>query len=110
MGAALYVLVHSAAGIFKNKSVIFKIIPGPEGIIQSGKKTISFRDIKRIVIKQRWHIFFDDLVIYTHQNKVVRMRTYNLIDISRLNDLIRVNILPYTVSEHQEVFKRKNES
>lgn len=111
MICGLYVFLHSSPGVFKNRRVIFEIIPGPEGRIQSSKKSVAIKDIKDLAIKRRGislrSIFYEDLVIQTHQGKVVQMKTYNLVNDYLFNQQVEEYILPYMTPDAQAAYKRK---
>ncbi|WP_338778554.1 DUF5381 family protein [Metabacillus sp. FJAT-52054] len=107
----LYIFLHSSPGVFKNRRVIFEIVPGPEGRVQSRKKSVAIKDIRDLEIRRRGislrSIFYEDLVIYTHQGKVVQMKTYNLVNDLTFNQQIQQYVLPFMTPDAQEAYKRK---
>ncbi|MGD6817109.1 DUF5381 family protein [Metabacillus sp. 84] len=100
----LYFLIHSGPVFFGDK-VLFKIIPGPDGRIESKKQSVPLRDIKDITVQhggmtlRSW--LYYDLVILTKQNKKIRIPTYNVLNDQEFNSYKRDYILPYL--NHEQI-------
>ncbi|MTH54554.1 hypothetical protein GKZ89_14210 [Bacillus mangrovi] len=106
-----YGFLHISPGLFKKGRVLFTIHPGPEGKIQSSKKSVAIRNIKDLKVERYGYtirsLFFTDLVIYTLNDKKVRIPTYNLLDVEQFNQEVRAYILPNMTPEAQEHWNRK---
>lgn len=78
-----YFLIHSAPVFFNKDKTLFNIAPGPNGGIESKGKYVEMKDIKDIRILHKgatlrsW--LYYDMVIFTKQNKRVRIKTYNVL-------------------------------
>ncbi|MTH53696.1 hypothetical protein GKZ89_09800 [Bacillus mangrovi] len=107
----LYLFLHALPGFFKKGRVIFEIVTGPDGRIQSQKKSVLLKDIKDITIDRKGFtprsIFFEDLIIYTQQNKTVKIPTYNMVNDVVFRKQIIEYILPYMSVHAQESYKAK---
>ncbi|AZB44515.1 hypothetical protein CEF21_20705 [Bacillus sp. FJAT-42376] len=78
-----YFLIHSAPVFFRKDKTLFEIVPGPDGRIQSKDNYVEMKDIKDVRIQHKgvslrsW--LYYDLVIFTKQNKKIRIKTYNVL-------------------------------
>ncbi|AZB44514.1 hypothetical protein CEF21_20700 [Bacillus sp. FJAT-42376] len=107
----LYLFLHALPGFLKKGRVMFEIVTGSNGRIQSKKKCVLLKDIKDITIDRKGFtpraIFFEDLIIYTQQDKVIKIPTYNMVNDVVVRKQINDYILPYMSENAQKSYKAK---
>jgi hypothetical protein len=106
----------SIARIFTRKGrVVFSILPGENGKIISRKQSVYLKDIKNIELKQEFKLnrprtlFFEDLIIRTSNNKIIRIPTYNLLVDRDFQQNVENYALPFMAKEAQQDWKRRYE-
>ncbi|NPC94632.1 YfjD family protein [Bacillus sp. WMMC1349] len=90
----------------KKGDVIFNIIEGKDGRLFSGKKVVELKNIKSIRMGRHRYsfkgIFLMDILIETHENKVVRIPTYNILPEPEFYKAVELHILPYLTEATRE--------
>ncbi|AZB44516.1 hypothetical protein CEF21_20710 [Bacillus sp. FJAT-42376] len=111
MAFTFYMFINAAPGLFSKNRVIFTIIPGPDGRIESSKQSVLIKHIKDYKIARSGvtprALFFEDLIIFTYDNKKVKLPTYNLLNYQDLNNDLKKYLLPYMSQEAQTHFQSK---
>ncbi|WP_156505893.1 DUF5381 family protein [Bacillus sp. SJS] len=94
-----YFLIRSSPVFFNKNKVLLKIITGPEGRVESDKKSIPLKEIKDVSIQYKgltlrsW--LYYDIVITDKQNNKIRIPTYNVLDEQEFKPYKESYILPY---------------
>jgi hypothetical protein len=91
--------------------VLFKITQGENGQLISKKKSVYLRDIKEIRVGHYAFppsgIIFQDLLITTHQNKLIRIPTYNLLFDEVLKYYVENYMLTYMTEDARRIWKKR---
>ncbi|AGK55704.1 YfjD family protein [Bacillus sp. 1NLA3E] len=91
--------------------VLFTITQGENGQLISRKRTVYLRDIKDIKLDHYLlppsGLIFQDLMIRTYQNKLIRIPTYNLLFDDVLKYYVENYMLSYMTEEAQQIWKKR---
>ena len=102
----LYITLWTVPGLVPGK-VLLSILQGENGKIQSKKGTVYIGNIRNIDLVRNPVNLINDIVIETFDNKVMKIRTYNLIDDLAYQMMVDQYIYPYMKENSRKVWDRK---
>jgi hypothetical protein len=97
----------------KKGNILFSITQGEDGQIISRKKSVYLKDIKVIEMSHHFYrpsgILFEDLIIRTDRNNLIRIPLYGLLGDFEFNDYVDNYIFPYMTEEGQQIWKKRHD-
>ncbi|TXC82216.1 hypothetical protein FS935_21205 [Metabacillus litoralis] len=102
----LYLTLWSLPGFIPGK-ILLTIDQGENGTIKSKKGTVYFKNIRNIDLVRNPFNLINDVTIETFDNKVIKIRTYNLIDDLAYQMMVDKYIYPYMTDDSKKVWDRK---
>ncbi|CAM3826629.1 DUF5381 family protein [Mesobacillus zeae] len=102
----LYLALWHLSGFIPGK-VLIKIIPGENGEIKSGGKSVKFKDINEVSFYRRPINLMNVILLETRDGKKVRIPTYNLIADWQVDIMVDKYIYPHMNEQARKVWDRK---
>ncbi|WP_243290988.1 DUF5381 family protein [Bacillus sp. FJAT-47783] len=84
---------------FKPGKVLFTIVPGEEGKIVTKKHTVPIKQIREIDLVRNPFNLMLEIVIKTYHNKVIKIKTYNLLQEVDYFDVVDEFVYPFMREE-----------
>ncbi|MBP3041826.1 YfjD family protein [Bacillaceae bacterium Marseille-Q3522] len=91
--------------------IVLTVTKGEKAKVSSIKKSVYIKDIKDL--DMRFHrrsfggIFFEDILIRTKQNKLVKLRHYNMIGNPQFKELVETHMFPYMTDEAKQNWQKR---
>ncbi|WP_226670457.1 DUF5381 family protein [Metabacillus litoralis] len=102
----LYITLWSLPGFIPGK-VLLTIMRGENGMIRWKKGTVYIKNIRNIALVRNPFNLINDIVIETFDNRVIKIRTYNLINDLAYQMMVDQYIYPYMTENSRMVWDRK---
>ncbi|WP_226670455.1 DUF5381 family protein [Metabacillus litoralis] len=102
----LYVSLWTLPGLIPGK-ILLTISQGKNGTIKSKKGTVFITNIRNIDLVRNPLNLINEIIIETFDNRVIKIRTYNLIDDLAYQMMVDQYIYPYMTENSRKVWDRK---
>ncbi|TXC82215.1 hypothetical protein FS935_21200 [Metabacillus litoralis] len=102
----LYITLWTLPGFIPGKTLL-TIVRGENGSIESKKGKVSIKNIRNIDLVRNPFNLINDIVIETFDNRVIKIRTYNLLDDLLYQMTVDKYIYPYMAENSKKVWDRK---
>ncbi|MBP3038697.1 YfjD family protein [Bacillaceae bacterium Marseille-Q3522] len=95
----------------KRGRIVLTVTKGEQPKISSLKKSVFIKDIKDMdMMFHRYSlsgIIFEDILIRTNHNKLVKLRHYNMIGFPQFKELVEKHMFPYMTEEAKQNWQKR---